>query len=92
MAQNATLIVCVGAACHQAGAHYVVETLTRLLAARGLNQQITLKGAFCFERCSDGVILEFEGRRFFNVRPESVESLFYEQILPRLEEKGSPDG
>lgn len=89
MTGSVQLTICVGAACHQAGAYYVLETLRRLLREHGLDGQIALRGAFCMERCTDGVILEFEGRRFFNVRPETVETLFFEQILPRLAERNA---
>lgn len=92
MLTKVPLGVCVGAVCYQAGAYHVLQILKRLLAERGLDQQIELKGVFCFERCNDGIILEFMGRRFLNVRPETVENIFLEQILPRLVEKGSLDG
>lgn len=90
MNEIAILTICVGAGCHQAGAHPVLERLRQLLAEQELTAQIHLRGAFCFERCVDGVILEFEGRRFLNVHPDTVDTVFIEQILPRL--AGRNDG
>jgi NADH:ubiquinone oxidoreductase subunit E len=89
MPDELVLTVCMGSACHQMGAFQVVERLKELLAEHGLQQTVTLKGAFCMENCSEGVVMEIQGRRLAHIRPETLDTVFEEQILPCFRERTS---
>lgn len=87
MPSNLVLTVCMGSACHQMGAFRVVERLKELLAEQGLQDAVVLKGAFCMERCSEGLVMEIQGKVLTHIRPETLDAVFNEQILPCLKER-----
>lgn len=78
------LYLCMGSACHQMGVYQVLPELQRLLAESGLDGAVVLKGAFCLECCSDGIVLRHSGRLIRFVNPRNVAERFRAEILPRL--------
>ena len=49
------VFVCIGSSCHLKGSREVIEALQRLVAERGLEDRVVLKGSFCTGRCTEGV-------------------------------------
>ncbi len=89
MSASIDLVICMGSACHQMGAFDVVAALTKLLKEHNLQEAVNLKGAFCQGECGKGVVVDFDGRRILHVRPETVKTVFDEEILPCFAERKS---
>ncbi len=78
------ITVCLGDSCHLKGTRRVAETLQKLIAENGLKDRIDLGGTFCMGRCRKGVSVMLD-EAYFSLSPETTESFFREQVLPRLE-------
>lgn len=78
------LYLCMGSACHRLGVYDILPRLQALLAAHDLERRIALKGHFCLNNCSEGVVLKFADRHFGHVRPDNVELVFEQQMLPYI--------
>lgn len=79
-----TIVICVGSSCYVRGSDQVAEKLEALIEKEGLKGQVELMGAFCMEQCSMGVSVRVGEQVYRGVRPEDVESLFYDQIVPQV--------
>ena len=77
------ITVCLGDSCHLKGTRRVSETLQSLIAENGLKDEIDLSGTFCMGRCRTGVSVTLDGE-YFSLSPETTETFFREQILPRI--------
>lgn len=77
------ITVCIGSSCHLKGSRQIVEGLQQRLAENGLNDKIELAGTFCLGNCQNGVSVKID-EELFSVQPETLESFFNEQVLPRL--------
>ncbi|MCW6035051.1 (2Fe-2S) ferredoxin domain-containing protein [Spirulina subsalsa FACHB-351] len=75
-----------GSACHQMGVYEVLPKLQELLAEYNLNDKIELKGSFCLETCSYGIVMKFEEQHFVSINPQNVEKKFIQEILPAIKE------
>uniref|UniRef100_B8HVQ1 (2Fe-2S) ferredoxin domain-containing protein n=1 Tax=Cyanothece sp. (strain PCC 7425 / ATCC 29141) TaxID=395961 RepID=B8HVQ1_CYAP4 len=76
------LFLCMGSACHQLGVYEVLPRLQALLKTYKLEERIELKGSFCLETCSHGIVMKFRDRHFLNISPQNIETLFVEEMLP----------
>ncbi|QQE64790.1 hypothetical protein GFS31_14720 [Leptolyngbya sp. BL0902] len=79
------LFLCMGSACHQMGVYDVLPKLQALIQAHGLDGVIELKGSFCLETCSQGIVMKFQDHRFLGISPQNVDAIFTERILPMIE-------
>ena len=77
------ITVCLGDSCHLKGTRRVAETLQKLIAENGLKDEIDLGGTFCLGKCRTGVSVMLDGE-YYSLSPETAESFFRDQILPRL--------
>lgn len=85
------LYLCMGSACHQLGVYEVLPKLQSMIAEYQLTEIIELKGSFCLETCSDGIVMKFRDRIFTKISPENIEQKFTEEILPNIREKEVAD-
>lgn len=76
------LFLCMGSACHQLGVYEVLPKLQALLKEHQLEDVITLKGSFCLETCSHGIVMKFQDQHFLNISPQNIEEKFVQDILP----------
>jgi hypothetical protein len=74
-----------GSACHQLGVYDVLPKLQALIQTHGLTDQVELKGSFCLETCSHGIVMKFHDTCFTNISPQNVEAIFETQILPAIQ-------
>lgn len=74
-----------GSACHQMGVYDVLPKLQALIQDHGLENEVELKGSFCLETCSQGIVMKFQGQRFSNISPQNVDAVFTEKILPSIQ-------
>lgn len=79
------LFLCMGSACHQLGVYDVLPKLQALMKENGLEEEIELKGSFCLETCSQGIVMKFHDTCFSNISPQNVETIFKEAILPKIQ-------
>jgi NADH:ubiquinone oxidoreductase subunit E len=79
------LFLCMGSACHQLGVYDVLPKLQELIAEYELEEVIELKGSFCLETCSNGIVMKFQDNHFLSITPQNVESKFKEEILPSIQ-------
>jgi NADH:ubiquinone oxidoreductase subunit E len=79
------LFLCMGSACHQLGVYEVLPKLQALIKKYELEEQIELKGSFCLETCSYGIVMKFQDLSFVNISPQNVEDKFIQEILPAVE-------
>lgn len=79
------LFLCMGSACHQLGVYEVLPKLQALIQTHHLEDIIELKGSFCLEACSHGIVMKFGDRHFVNISPQNVESIFLNDILPAIQ-------
>lgn len=77
------ITVCLGDSCHLKGTRRVAETLQKLIADHGLQDEIDLAGAFCMGRCRTGVNVTVDDA-YFSLSPETTEDFFQNEVLPRL--------
>ena len=75
--------VCIGSYCHLKGSRTVAERLRERIAAENLEDKIDLAGTFCMGNCRDDVSVSI-GDAVFSVSPETVDSFFENEVLPRL--------
>lgn len=79
------LFLCMGSACHQMGVYDVLPKLQTLIKAHDLEDVVELKGSFCLETCSQGIVMKFKEERFSKISPQNVEEVFNDQILPVIQ-------
>ena len=80
-----TVTICIGSSCHLKGSRDVVARLQSLIADHGLDSQVQLAGSFCNGHCDQGVVVTIDGSdEIYSVSPETTETFFQNEILPRL--------
>ncbi|MGF1498301.1 MAG: (2Fe-2S) ferredoxin domain-containing protein [Elainellaceae cyanobacterium] len=82
------LFLCMGSACHQLGVYEVLPRLQELIKVHNLEDAVELKGSFCLEACSHGIVMKFHDQHFINISPQNVETTFVEEILPAIRSVG----
>lgn len=87
MEEKENLYLCMGSACHQLGVYEVLPKIQQLLAEYNLENKVELKGSFCLETCSYGIVMKFKQYHFININPKNVEDKFLQEILPAIQDK-----
>ena len=81
--QHMKVTVCIGSSCHIKGSRSVVQQLQDLIARENLSDKVELGGTFCMGKCQQGVCVTVD-EKFFSVSPETVTSLFENEIKTRV--------
>ena len=76
--------VCVGSSCFLRGSKNIIAEIENLMDHYRLDDIVTLKGKFCFERCSDGVTVMIGEKIFSGVTSESIVELFENEVFSAL--------
>lgn len=79
------LFLCMGSACHQMGVYEVLPRLQSLIQDYNLTDSIELKGSFCLETCSHGIVMKYGDRHFINISPQNIDDKFIHEILPEIQ-------
>ncbi|MEB3210026.1 MAG: (2Fe-2S) ferredoxin domain-containing protein [Leptolyngbyaceae bacterium] len=79
------LFLCMGSACHQLGVYDVLPQLQALIKKHHLEDVVELKGSFCLESCSQGIVMKFRDTFFTDISPQNVETTFETKILPEIQ-------
>lgn len=51
--------VCVGSSCHIRGSRAVLKRFAQIIKTEGLENDLSLVGSFCMERCGEGMNWKF---------------------------------
>ncbi len=78
------LYLCMGSACHQLGVYEVLPKLQSMISEYKLEDKIELKGSFCLESCSDGIVMKYKNQVFIKINSENIEQKFKDEILPSI--------
>jgi NADH:ubiquinone oxidoreductase subunit E len=78
------LYLCMGSACHQLGVYEVLPQIQQLLGQYELEDKVELKGSFCLEICSSGIVMKFRDKFFIGINPNNVRQKFILEILPEI--------
>ena len=79
-----TVTVCVGSSCHLKGAREVIVRFNKLLSRHGLQDKVTLKGAFCMERCGEGLNWRIDEQPVTSAGHEEAVRTFCQKVLAPL--------
>ncbi|OAB60051.1 hypothetical protein AY600_15460 [Phormidium willei BDU 130791] len=79
------LYLCMGSACHQLGVYEVLPRLQSLIKDYDLEDTVELKGSFCLETCSYGIVMKFKEEHFVDINPQNIEEKFFSEILPTIQ-------
>ncbi|MBT9156561.1 MAG: hypothetical protein DDT37_01548 [Firmicutes bacterium] len=75
--------VCVGSSCYLRGAHKIAEAFEAAILRHGLRGRVELQGAFCMNRCLEGVAVAVNGEPLPRVTEGNVEDLFCTYVVRR---------
>jgi (2Fe-2S) ferredoxin len=79
-----TILVCQKSDCCKRGGRAIVAALEQTLAARGLTEQVTIKGTGCMKQCKAGPNLVMPDKtRYCRISPREIASLV-EQHFPTV--------
>ena len=84
------ITICVGSSCSLRGSDDLASKLFSLIEKENLEGLVDIVGAFCMDACSKGVSVRVGEREFNGIRPEQAESFFFEEVLPRVKTKLTP--
>jgi len=92
-----TVTVCVGSSCHLRGARDVIIRFNELLQQHDLADRVELKGAFCMERCGEGINWQIDDRPCTSTGEADAVETFRREVLAPLgieqpEQQGGADG
>ncbi len=76
-----TVTVCVGSSCHLKGAREVIERFNELLTGHDLANKVSLKGAFCMERCGEGFNWQIDDEQFSSESTGDAVRVFRQKVL-----------
>jgi NADH:ubiquinone oxidoreductase subunit E len=76
-----TVTVCVGSSCHLKGARGVIVRFNELLTRHGLQDKVTLKGAFCMDRCGEGINWQIDEEPLTSASDAEAVETFRQRIL-----------
>jgi NADH:ubiquinone oxidoreductase subunit E len=81
-----TVTVCVGSSCHIKGAREMIARFNDFITKKGLQDKVELKGAFCIERCGDGINWKFNDEIMTSLSAEDGVKMFRKKTLEALRE------
>ncbi|MDR3710819.1 MAG: (2Fe-2S) ferredoxin domain-containing protein [Capsulimonadaceae bacterium] len=86
------MLLCMGSACHRLGVAQILPRLQELIIEFKIEDMVHLKGHFCLNNCSEGVVIKVGDKMVERVLPDNVDQVFFEHILPYiLDENQSGD-
>lgn len=79
-----TVKICVGSSCHLKGSYNVIQAFQRMIENENLQDEVTLKAAFCMGRCTEGVSTMFDDEFVGNVTPDNAVEVFRKHAMEPL--------
>jgi NADH:ubiquinone oxidoreductase subunit E len=75
--------VCVGSSCHIKGARQVIDRFNELAETHGLKDTLELKGAFCMERCGEGLNWQIDDEPLTSASVEEAMETFIRRFISK---------
>ena len=79
-----TITVCVGSSCHLKGSYEILQCLKEMIKSNNLGHQVTLKGSFCMERCTEGVNVKINEEIFSVGSVARMKEIFQDKVVRTL--------
>lgn len=79
-----TVTVCVGSSCHIKGAREMIDRFNDFLTKEDLHDKVEMKGAFCMERCGEGINWKIDDEIMTSHSVEKGARMFRKKILEAL--------
>ena len=79
-----TVTVCVGSSCHIKGAREMIDRFNDFLTKEELQDKVELKGAFCMERCGEGINWKINDEIMTSRSVEKGAGAFRKKVLEAL--------
>ena len=73
--------VCIGSSCHVKGSYEVKTIFENLIREHHLEDQVTLRPAFCLGNCGEGVSVKIDGTAISDVTTENAAHVFAQHVL-----------
>lgn len=73
--------VCIGSACHLKGSYNVINKLQESILARGLQDKIEVKAAFCLGECTKSVSVKVDQGPVQSLDQDGVEKFLGQLVL-----------
>jgi NADH:ubiquinone oxidoreductase subunit E len=75
--------VCVGSSCHIRGSRAVLERFAEIVQAEHLQEEVSLVGAFCMERCGECVNWKFDEEQISSANLLDAETTLRRRLAER---------
>jgi NADH:ubiquinone oxidoreductase subunit E len=75
--------VCVGSSCHIKGAREVIDRFNELTKTYGLQDRLELRGAFCMERCGEGLNWQIDEEPLTSASVEEAVETFIRRLVSK---------
>jgi NADH:ubiquinone oxidoreductase subunit E len=79
-----TVTVCVGSSCHIKGAREMIDRFNDFLTKEHLQDKVELKGAFCMERCGEGINWKINDEIMTSCSVDKGAGVFRKKVLEAL--------
>ena len=86
------MYLCMGSACHRLGVAQILPRLQELIVEFKIEEMVHLKGHFCLNNCSEGVIIKVGNKTVERVLPDNVDQVFFNHILPYVLDESQSGG
>ena len=67
------IAVCVGSSCHVRGSRDILKRFVEVIEATNLEDEVSLIGSFCMERCGEGTNWKFDGEDITSTSVDEAE-------------------
>jgi len=74
------ITVCVGSSCHVRGSRAVLSRFLEIIKAENLDDEVTLLGSFCMERCGEGMNWRFNDEDISSENVDEAEKTFRSKL------------
>lgn len=80
------ITVCVGSGCHVKGSRMIINILQELINEYdGEKPEIDLEACFCQNRCTEGVVVKFDGEIVTGITKDNIEDVFKQKMIGVIE-------
>lgn len=80
------IAVCVGSSCHVRGSRSVLKRFVEIIEVENLEDEVTLVGSFCMERCGEGTNWRFNDEDVTSTSAEEAEETLRSKLAAARKE------
>lgn len=83
------IVICMGSSCFARGNNLNLRIIEKYIRTKGLGKNVFIKGTLCEGECTRGPVIIINGKPFFGVYPQDVESLIDSELAPEKEKENA---